>query len=433
MPSIRRSLLARGDEIYLLHGQHSTTGRQIVELGDSLLADLRQNRCRVVLSNAQDLRLLLALISIVEVDPLLLVLGRDSDALAQAEAYLGLDAILHPNGTLEYREQRSVPARGDVGVLLFTSGTTGRAKLVHHSWDSLMEGAFHRSLERLRGARWLVTYQPHSFAALQVILSAILSGGSLVMPERRDPCGNVEAVAAHAITHASATPTFWRSFLLAAAGQTFPSIQQISLGGEAVDQTTLDRLKMTFPCGRLSHIYASSEAGTVFSVHDGRAGFPLEWLDREIHGGIRLRIRNGVLEILTKRRMLSYASGQPSPVSEDGWLISGDLVEQRGDRIAFCGRADRIVNVGGLKVSPDEVESFLLSHPDVREAQVYPIPSPLMGQLVGARVVLDPGADPSSVLADVRRYCAANLPPHKQPRSVECVPHITVSESGKKL
>jgi acyl-coenzyme A synthetase/AMP-(fatty) acid ligase len=109
------------------------------------------------------------------------------------------------------------------------------------------------------------------------------------------------------------------------------------------------------------------------------------------------------------------------------------LVEQHGDRVVFCGRTDRIVNVGGLKVSPDEIESFLLTHPDVREAQVYSIPSPLMGQLVGARVVLDPESDQVSVLADVRGYCVANLPPHKRPRSIECVAHVAVSESGKKL
>jgi acyl-coenzyme A synthetase/AMP-(fatty) acid ligase len=433
MPSLHQSLATRNDEVCLFHGRQATTGRQIVDLGNSLVSKMRQDRCLVVLSLAHDLRFLLALISIVEVYPLHLVLGRDAEARAQAETCLTLDAILHPDGTWEYCAPRQMHEPGEAGVLLFTSGTTGKPKLVHHSWGALVDGVFNASLEKHRDARWLVTYQPHSFAALQVILSAVLSGGSLVMPERREASAYVKAVAEHAPTHISATPTFWRAFLLAADRQTFPSIQQISLGGEAVDQSTLNRLKMAFPFARLSHIYASSEAGTVFSVHDGKAGFPLEWLDREIHGGIRLRIRNGMLEILTRRRMRAYTSGQPSPISEDGWLISGDLVEQRGDRIAFCGRADRIVNVGGLKVSPDEIESFLLTHPDVREAQVYPIPSPFMGQLVGVRVVLDPGSDQTSVLADVRRYCAANLAPHKWPRSIECVPHITISESGKKL
>ncbi len=434
MPSIRHFLEARAPgEVWLFQGQRSTTGRQIIDLGNSLLAELREHHSAAVLSIAHDLRFLLALASIVEEYPLQLVLGRDADARSQAEAYLALDAILHPDGKFEWCAQRPVPAPGEAGVLLFTSGTTGRAKLVHHSWDALIEGVFSRSLEKNRGARWLVTYQPHSFAALQVVLSAVLSGSSLVMPERRDPNAYIEAMADHAPTHISATPTFWRAFLLAAAGRTFPSIQQVSIGGEVVDQATLDRLKTAFPLARLSHIYASSEAGSVFSVHDGAAGFPIEWLAREIHGGIRLRIRNGALEILTRRRMRAYASGHPSPVSDDGWVISGDLVEQRGDRVVFCGRTDRIVNVGGLKVSPDEIESFLLTHPDVREAQVYSIPSPLMGQLVGARVVLDPESDQVSVLADVRGYCVANLPPHKRPRSIECVAHVAVSESGKKL
>jgi acyl-CoA synthetase (AMP-forming)/AMP-acid ligase II len=287
-------------------------------------------------------------------------------------------------------------------------------------------------LEKNQHARWLVPYQPHSFAALQVVLSALLSSGTLVFSETRDVKAHVGAVEAHAITHISATPTFWRAFLLAAPAQEFSSVQQITLGGEAVDQATLDRLKIAFPQARVSHIYASSEAGTLFSVHDGRAGFPAAWLDDEIRGSVRLRIRDGELEVLTPRRMRSYASGQPTPVRSDGWLMTGDLVERRGDRVVFCGRTDRIINVAGLKVCPEEVEEFLMNHPGIREAKVYSIPSPVAGQLIGAELIVDPAFDSESVVSDLRTSCATQLPPHKRPRSFSCVPHIATTESGKK-
>jgi acyl-coenzyme A synthetase/AMP-(fatty) acid ligase len=432
MSAIRHVLERTPDGICLIQGQYSTTSQQILHLADSLLSKLRQHSASTVLSFASDVRLLIALIIADEQYRLRLVLGRDTSARAQAEACLPLHAILLPDGSWEWVSQGEPPVPEQSGVFLFTSGTTGKPKLVHHYWKALLEGVINRSLDKNQGARWLVPYQPHSFAALQVILSALLSSGTLVFPEHGDFKAYVQAVADHAITHISATPTFWRAFLLAAAGQEFPSLQQVTLGGEAVDQATLDRLRTTFPHARVSHIYASSEAGTLFSVHDGRAGFPAEWLDQEIRGSIHLRIRNGGLEVLTPRRMRSYASGQPPPLLEDGWLITGDLVERRGDRVVFCGRTDRIINVGGLKVSPDEVEDFLLSHPSVREAKVYSIPSPLAGQIVGAQVIADPGSDVESVLSELRTYCARHLPPHKRPRSLSCVLHIAMAESGKK-
>ncbi len=433
MSTIRQALASLPDAPCLIQDPHVATGREILELADSLSSLLQKRSVSSVLSLANDARYLLALLAIVDEHPLHLVLGRDNEALAQAETCISIDAFLDSEGNWKWLSPARGPAAQESGIFLFTSGTTGKPKLVHHHWRSLVEGVANRSLTKNQGARWLLPYQAHSFAALQVILSALLSNGVLVFPTRRDPKAYAQAVTDYAITHISATPTFWRAFLLATpAGQTYPSLAQITSGGEAIDQATLDRIKMAVPQARLSHIYASSEAGTLFSVNDGQAGFPAQWLDQELRGGIRLRIRGGILEVLTPRRMRAYASGQSTPLSDDGWLITGDLVDRRGDRVLFCGRMDQTINVGGLKVSPEEVEEFLLTHIAVREAKVRAIASPLTGQLVGAEVVLDPSADAQSALADLQTYYTAHLPAHKRPRRLVAVPHIAISESGKK-
>jgi 3-oxoacyl-[acyl-carrier protein] reductase len=109
-------------------------------------------------------------------------------------------------------------------------------------------------------------------------------------------------------------------------------------------------------------------------------------------GGVMLRILDGVLHVRSPRRMLAYLSGERLPMSADGWLVTGDLVRVEGDRVLFCGRQDHVVNIAGLKVSPVEVESFLLVQPSVAEAQVYAIPNPITGSILGARVVLRSGA-----------------------------------------
>lgn len=326
----------------------------------------------------------------------------------------------------------STPASREFSVTLMTSGTTGRPKLVRHRVDSLLV----RALSAARSAknqsqRALLTYQPTSFAGVQVILTALCAAGTIVQASARRPVDFFEAAARCGVSHISGTPTFWRSFLLGTPNGSLPELRQITLGGEAVDQTTLDRLGRRFPQARITHIYASTEAGSLFSVNDGRAGFPSAWLD----GGasrVGLRVRNGVLDVQSPRRMLGYASDTPANLTDDGWLVTGDLVRIDGDRVHFLGRVDDVVNLGGAKVSPQEVETFLLSCPGVVEARVRSVASPISGAVLAADVVLDESCDPGSQRFALLQLCQARLPAHKAPRVIRAVAAVPALASGKK-
>jgi acyl-coenzyme A synthetase/AMP-(fatty) acid ligase len=316
-------------------------------------------------------------------------------------------------------------------VSLMTSGTTGRPKLVRHKLESLL-GRIPRAAGSSMncGQRWLLTYQATTFAGLQVVLTALCTGAAVVQTSNRSPGGFFAVAEQFATTHISGTPTFWRSFLLAAPRGSL-RLQQITLGGEAVDQHTLDRVAQRFPEARITHIYASSEAGALFSVHDGRAGFPRAWLDGH-PSGVGLRVRSGVLEVQSPWRMLDYG-GESSPnLSDDGWLITGDLVTVDNDRVYFQGRTDDILNVGGAKVYPQEVEEFLLSCPGVAEVRVRSIPNSVSGQLLAADVVLAHGYEPDVHRIQLMRLCQSTLPSHKAPRLIRVVPEIPIHESGKK-
>lgn len=384
-----------------------------------------------VLSLDPDPATLIALLVLAEERPFQLVLGRASMGAGALAADLPADAVITESAQVLLSD---VPAPGsfEPGILLLTSGTTGKPKVAHQTLESLLGRVKNASIERNLGARWLLTYESHSFAGLQVVLSALASQGTLIAPSDRGLASLIAAARRHGATHVSGTPTFWRALLLAMGPEGLPSMAQITLGGEAVDQAILDRLAAAFPSARISHIYASTEAGALFAVHDRRAGFPAAWLDGELPGGIRLRVRDGVLEVQSPRRMRGYVAGPAMPVTGDGWLITGDLVRVDADRVLFQGRADQVINVGGLKVSPEEVESFLLSQPGVAEASVYAVPSPLTGALLAAKVVLENGADPDQALKDLRAACARQLPPHKVPRRMELAKEIAVSSSGKK-
>jgi acyl-CoA synthetase (AMP-forming)/AMP-acid ligase II len=323
------------------------------------------------------------------------------------------------------------PAAAPFTVSLMTSGTTGAPKLARHSLENLL-GRIAAAPSAVHGdRRWLLTYLPTGFAGLQVIFTALCLGGGIVEAADRSASGFLHAAARHRATHISGTPTFWRSLLLVAGPGALPGLEQITLGGEAVDQTTLDRLADRFPAARITHIYASSEAGALFSVHDGRAGFPRAWLHREV-SGVRLRVRNSVLEVRSPRRMLGYVGGVAPPTSGDGWIITGDLVHVEHDRVCFTGRTDDVINVGGAKVLPQRVEEFLLSCRGVADALVRGIPSPISGAILQADVVMQPEHETESSVHDLLGLCRTRLAAHEAPRSIRIVPRVAAHESGKK-
>ena len=341
-------------------------------------------------------------------------------ALVAAER-AGVELVLkrHANSIAE----NATPAASGFSMLLETSGTTGAPKRARHD--------FRRLCGRLRGtadpdARWLLTYEPASFAGLQVILTALASGATLVSVPNATAADLARAAVRHGVTHASGTPSFWRSFLLT-LGAERPPLASITLGGEAADQPLLDRLASLFPAARLRHIYASTEAGALFAVTDGRAGFPAAWLETGVDG-VALRVRDGVLEVNSPRAMLGYAGTE---ALSDAWLSTGDVVEVRGDRVLFAGRLDGRVNVGGVKVSPEAVEQLLLAVPGVQDALVQAAANPITGHILTASIVPAPGVEEAPLRAAIRD-AAASLPPAARPRVLALVERIPLGTAGKK-
>jgi acyl-coenzyme A synthetase/AMP-(fatty) acid ligase len=343
----------------------------------------------------------------------------------------GIDAIVSEQlEVLRLRGARG-PASG-FAVLLATSGTTGPPKVARH--------APHRLMGLVRAPRtgdvaptWLLTFQPASFAGVQVLLTALAGSGRLVATTAQSAPALARTALEYRVTHVSGTPSFWRAFLLAlgreAAGL---ALKQITLGGELADNATLTRLRATYPAASISHIYASTEAGALFAVQDCAAGFPSRWLHEGVNG-VLLRVRDGVLEVRSPRAMEGYLLGSSRPtISEDGWLVTHDLVEVRGDRVLFLGRADAIINVGGGKVAPDEVEAIVLSVDGVAEVRVSGTISAITGHVLRADVVLRPGAPPESVRRAIIERARAELEAFKVPRIIRFVEGISNSASGKK-
>ncbi|MEE3623283.1 hypothetical protein UCD39_04690 [Nitrospirillum sp. BR 11752] len=196
-----------------------------------------------------------------------------------------------------------------------------------------------------------------------------------------------------------------------------------------MDQALLDRLAASFPDATLRHIYASTEAGSLFAVSDGRAGFPAAWLETGVEG-TDLAIRDGVLHVRGPRLAVALAD-ERLLTDADGWYATGDRVEVVGDRVLFRGREDGVVNVGGVKVMPDAVEALIQAVPGIADAAIRVQASPITGHLLTAQLVAAPGQDPT-VLRPLVVAALAGLSPAARPRRLEFVTDLELSPSGKK-
>jgi acyl-CoA synthetase (AMP-forming)/AMP-acid ligase II len=344
----------------------------------------------------------------------------DRDLSLGTTRVLRMEELQAPEGELPPTPERAP-------VLILTTGTTGRQKGARHDWGRLLRGVRHP--DERPGSRWLLGYNLHQFAGVQVLVHVLASRATLVAPASRDPTAVIEAMRETGVTHASGTPTFWRVVLGGLDPRTASALalRQITLGGEPVPQAVIDRLRTLFPGARISQVYASSEFGTLVSVRDGRSGLPKSVLERGDDADVQFRIVDGELQVRSRVGMLGYHGGGHG---DGGWRGTGDLVEVRGDRIHFVGRSSDVINVGGAKVHPLPVEEVVCSVAGVELAKAYGRPNPVTGQIVALDVVPAAGADVDSVEAEIRSACEA-LPAAGRPRRIKFVPALEVR--GDKL
>jgi len=380
---------------------------------------------RVALGDMPVLEFLLALVALDGVAQTLMLLPAEESASARAERLsmapvdvvldadgLGLAGALTAAGDASWQPQTG----GATEWLLPTSGTTGAPKLIAHTQASLTRSVRRRAPQE--PLVWASLYSLRRFAGLQVFLQSWWDGSPLILSE--DTAGlstRLEALARLGCSALSATPSMWRKLAMLPQSDGL-ALRQITLGGEIVDQPALDLLARRFPAARVTHIYASTEAGVGFAVRDGKAGFPAAYLSP---GALDVEMRVGENQHLWLRL----------PQSPD-WLDSGDIVKLQDERVYFLGRANGSINVGGNKVMPEEVESVILELPEIAFVQVRARASAVLGSLVEAAVLPAGGR----VLdADLKRrvmaHCRTRVEAFKVPAFVVLAEGIEVNAAGK--
>jgi acyl-coenzyme A synthetase/AMP-(fatty) acid ligase len=316
--------------------------------------------------------------------------------------------------------------------ILFTSGTTGAPKMVVHTCETLV-GPVERARAIGQGAVWSTFYDIRRYGGLQMLLRALVGGGSMVLSNLREPPGEyLGRAAANRVTHISGTPSHWRRALMSPAARDIRP-RYVRMSGEVADQAIIDRLRAFYPDATVAHAFASTEAGVAFDVDDGQAGFPAHLITED--APVALRIEDGSLRIRSSRTAIGYlGDNAPSLLDADGFVDTGDMIEQRGDRCFFAGRREGIINVGGLKVHPEEIEAVINRHPDVQMSLVRGRANPITGAIVVAEVVRKSTATTGvsdTIKEEILSLCRSAFPPYKVPASIRIVDSLNVGASGK--
>ena len=317
-------------------------------------------------------------------------------------------AVTTTGTTASHEHYRRLRERGVPGLVLFSSGSTGTHKAAVHDLAALLE-KFRTPRHAYRTIGFL---QLDHIGGLNTLMYTLANGGTFVTVAARTPAAVCEAIERHRVELLPTSPTFLNLLLLSEEHRRrdLSSLKLITYGTEPMPESTLERVAEAFPAARLLQTYGLSELGILRS--QSRSSDSL-WV-RVGGEGFETKVEDGRLWIRARSAMLGYLNA-PSPFSEDGFFDTGDLVERDGEWIRFVGRHNEVINVGGSKVFPAEVESVLLELPNVADVTVQGERSPITGHVVTATVRLVEPEAPDAFKQRMRAFCADRLSAYKVP------------------
>ncbi|MGB0910358.1 MAG: ANL family adenylate-forming protein [Nitrospirales bacterium] len=351
------------------------------------------------------------------------------------EAKVGTLFRFHPHSPLVIEKSGHKPSHSLLqslikqnlpGLILCSSGSSGRPKAILHNTEKFLE-KFKTATKPFRTLAFLLF---DHVAGLDTLLYTFLSGGTLIVPNRRDPAHICQIMQDHHVEVLPTSPSFLR--LLCISGEdhrhNLSSLQIITYGSEPMDTFTLETVHVRFPGVRLIQKYGSTEFGSPRSqARDDQS----LWVKLNSEH-VQTKVIDNMLWVKTDSAMMGYLNA-PSPQTEDGWFPTGDEVDVDGEWIRILGRNSEIIIVGGEKVYPAEVESVICEMESVDDVLVKGEPHILTGNIVVAKVSLNENESIQPTEKEIRKYCRGRLAPYKIPMKVEFTTKPTWTSRYKKI
>ena len=322
-------------------------------------------------------------------------------------------------GAKEYKSMEEVIEaiqQSDSEITIFTSGTTGQPKKVVHSISTLTRSV--RLGEKYANHVWAYAYNPTHMAGLQVFFQAFENKNTLVNVFGKSREQVYQQILDKQITHISATPTFYR--LLLPYEKAYESVVRVTLGGEKSAPHLYDTISRIFPNARINNVYASTEAGSLFAAKSDCFQIP---------ESIRDKFKVVDDELLIHKSLLGSSE---SFQFTDDFYHSGDLIEwvdEDTGLFRFKSRKNELINVGGYKVNPAEVEDVIMAIEGVRQALVYGKANSVLGNVLCADIQLEKGYALTGL--EVRKALSSQLQDFKIPRRIKFVEELSLTRTGK--
>lgn len=313
------------------------------------------------------------------------------------------------------------------GLILFSSGSTGAPKAMIHNLDNLVD-----SYQGKKGKRivFLIFLMFDHIGGLNTLLNCLSMNVTMVFPEKREPEHVAGLIQKYGVNVLPASPTFLNLLLISESHLHFDmsSLRMITYGTEPMPDSLLVKLKDTFPRVKFLQTFGTSETGISQTASRSSDSTFLKIDDPNTE----IRIVHGELWLRTKTQIMGYLNSGMERFTEDGWFRTGDMVEEKDGFIKIVGRNSEMINVGGEKVLPSEVESVLFQMPDVKDCTVYGESNPITGQMVVAKVWYAEDVKPSELKKRVVSFCADKLTRYKIPAKVIKMSESEYSERFKK-
>lgn len=312
--------------------------------------------------------------------------------------------------------------KGHAGLVLFSTGTTGRPKAILHDLTQFLK-RFETPRPTLRTISFLLF---DHIGGINTLLHTLFNKGVVVAPEARTVDSVLETCSMYEVEALPTTPTFLRMMLMSGAvpDKVPPTLKVITYGTERMDQPTLDDLCKLLPDVDFRQTFGMSELGIVRVKSEAR-----DSLFMKIGGeGVETRIIENVLQIRSQSRMLGYLNA-PLPFDIDGWYDTKDVVEEKNGFYKVVGRISDVINVGGLKFMASEVERVALGFQNVAHVKVYPKQNPITGQ--HAEIMVQPISPGLVDKGSLMSYLKSKLQPHMVPRRI-VIENVDVGHRFKK-
>ena len=312
------------------------------------------------------------------------------------------------------------------GLILFSSGSTGKPKAMIHNLDTLID-SFKDKKEK--SMNMLVFLMFDHIGGLNTVFNALFMGACLIIPKIKDAKTICELIEKYKIMVLPSSPTFLNLILISEEYKNYDlsSLRMITYGTETMPQSLLLKLKEVFPKVKFLQTFGTSETG--ISTTSSKSSNSLFMKLEDING--EYKIVENELWLRSKTQVLGYLNASMDSFTSDGWFKTGDLVEVDGEYIKIIGRAKEVINVGGQKVLPSEVESIILEMEEISDCMVYGEKNAITGQTVVCDVVLNKNIE--NIKKRVRVFCKDRLDAYKIPTKVNVVDKTNFSDRFKKI